>query len=198
MTKRFQLNLSSRPFPRYKTTNVLLTGVWIILMLFSIWQAVGFLRFKDLAEDLRTAERDARVEWEYLGEQVQTVEARLDRPESVALLEEIQFLDEVIQRKGFSWIALLNEIENVIPRSVYLRSLVPEAAGAQTVLVQMEVRGKSIDDLSAFISGLEGTAAFRDVKVSIEERGDVAGQAEIRVLMNALYTPATKSEVSAP
>jgi Tfp pilus assembly protein PilN len=167
-------------------------------MLFSIWQAVGFLRFNDLAEDLRAAERDARVEWEYLGEQVQTVEARLDRPESVALLEEIQFLDEVIQRKGFSWIALLNEIENVIPRSVYLRSLVPEVAGAQTVLVQMEARGKSIDDLSAFISGLEGTAAFRDVKVSIEERGDVAGQAEIRVLMNALYTPATKSEVSAP
>ena len=77
-------------------------------------------------------------------------------------------------------------------------SLVPQVDEGSNVLVEMEARGKSIDDLSTFVAGLEGTAVFKDVKVSIEERGVVAGQPEIRVLMDVLYTPETNKRVAAP
>ncbi len=198
MTKRFQLNLSSRPFPRYRSMNVLLSVVLILILGFSVWEGLGFIRYTELAEDLKVREQEARVEWEYLGERVATLEERLNRPESVALLDEIRFLDQVIERKGFSWLGLLAEIENVIPPSVYLISLVPQVDEGSNVLVEMEARGKSIDDLSTFVAGLEGTAVFKDVKVSIEERGVVAGQPEIRVLMDVLYTPETNKRVAAP
>ncbi len=198
MTDRFQLNLASRPFPRYRTPNVVLSGVLVALLVFSVWEGAGFLRYTEMAEGLRVIEQEARVEWEHLGDRVETVEERLNRPESVALLDEIEFLEQVIDRKGFSWIGLLAEIENVIPPSVYLMSLAPQIDASQNVLVAMEARGKSIDDLSAFIAGLEETAAFRDVKVSIEERGVVAGRPEIRVLMDVLYMPATNDRASAP
>ncbi len=178
--------------------NVLLSVVLILILGFSVWEGLGFIRYTELAEDLKVREQEARVEWEYLGERVATLEERLNRPESVALLDEIRFLDQVIERKGFSWLGLLAEIENVIPPSVYLISLVPQVDEGSNVLVEMEARGKSIDDLSTFVAGLEGTAVFKDVKVSIEERGVVAGQPEIRVLMDVLYTPETNKRVAAP
>ena len=99
VTKRFQLNLSSRPFPRYRSMNVLLSVVLILILGFSVWEGLGFIRYTELAEDLKVREQEARVEWEYLGERVATLEERLNRPESVALLDEIRFLDQVIERR---------------------------------------------------------------------------------------------------
>ena len=127
------------------------------------------------------------MEWEALGRQIQELEQRLSQPEARAQIEEVRFLSQTLERKRFSWTVLLDEIERVIPQNVYLVGLEPAISEEGQVDISMEARGQTIDDLSEFIAGLEQTAAFRDVAVTIEERGFVEGRPEIRVVMGAQY-----------
>ena len=186
---RYALNLSSHPFPHYRTTNVLLGGVLLLAVAFSVWQMTSLPRYADQLSALSDREQKARVEWEHLGAQIADLDERLRRPEALVAIEEVRFLNQVIERKRFSWTHLLGEIERAIPRTVYLLTLEPRIDTAGLVQVQMQTRGQTIEDLSRFILGLEGASAFRDVTVLSEARGDVEGRSEIHLNMEVHYLP---------
>ena len=188
---RYQLNLSSHPFPHYRTTNLLLGGVFILAVAFSVWQMARLSQYSDQVGELSAREQAARVEWESLGERIGELDERLRRPEALAAIEEVRFLSQVVERKRFSWTHLLGEIEQIIPRAVYLVTLEPRIDDAGLVQIQMQVRGPTIEDLSRFILDLEGATAFRNVTVSSEARGDVEGRAEIQLNMEVRYLPET-------
>ena len=187
---RFNLNLSGRRFPRYRATNMMLTGVLVLILGFSAWQVTGFQDYTAQVSELNRREQDLRVESEYLGGRIEELDERLGRPDVQLQIQEIQFLDQVIERKNFSWMQLLEQIEIVIPRDVHLTSLVPQVRQQDAVYVAMEARGRNIDSLSEFIARMEESAAFRNVAVSLEERDMVEGVAEVRLVMGAEYLPA--------
>ncbi len=187
---RFNLNLSGRRFPRYRGTNLMLTGVLVLILVFSVWQVAGFQDYTARVSELNRREQALLVESEHLGDRIEELDQRLGRPDVQAQIQEIQFLDQVIERKNFSWMQLLEQIEIVIPRDVHLTSLVPQVRREDAVFVQMEARGRSIDSLSEFIARMEASAAFRNVVVSLEERDTVQGVEEVRIVMGAEYLPA--------
>ena len=189
MTNRYQLNLTTRPFPSYRTTNVVLTAILVLIVAFSLWQVRGFLDYKERAAELRGTEQEVRVDWDYLGGRVDDLQQRLSRPEALAQMEEIRFLNQVVERKSFSWSRLLSVIEDVIPRGVYLTALEPQIDNRGRIRIEMEARGRSVADISTFIAGLEQTPVFKDVAVSVEERNLENGLAEISVSMDAEYLP---------
>ena len=61
---------------------------WILLLalllVVSVWQAMGSVRFTRLANVIRAAETESRIEAESLGSRVAEMESRLDRPEATA------------------------------------------------------------------------------------------------------------------
>ncbi len=189
MTNRYQLNLATRPFPHYRTTNVLLTAILFLITGFSVWQVLGFLDYTERVAALGGTEREVRVDWEYLGGRVDELRQQLNRPEAVAQMQEIRFLNQVVDRKSFSWSSLLSVIEDVIPRGVYLTVLEPDIDDGGRIRIEMEARGRSVAEISTFIAGLEQTPVFKDVAVSVEERDFEDGLAEILVLMDAEYLP---------
>ncbi len=189
MTNRYQLNLANRPFPRYRATNVLLTAILLLIAAFSLWQVLGFLDYTEEVAALGGTEQEVRVDWEYLGGRVDELRQQLNRPEAVAQMQEIRFLNQVVERKSFSWSSLLSVIEDVIPRGVYLTALEPQIDDRGRIRIAMEARGRSVAEISTFIAGLEQTPVFKDVAVSVEERDFEDGLAEILVLMDAEYLP---------
>jgi Tfp pilus assembly protein PilN len=100
-------------------------------------------------------------------------------------------------RKQFSWTRVLGEIESVMPPGVYLVGLLPDISEEGDVFLEMEARGQTYGDLSRFMTNLELTDAFRDVKVAEDETG-VDGGDEIRVVMGANYVGVALAEVSVP
>ena len=189
MTSRYQLNLATRPFPSYRTTNVLLTAILGLMVAFSLWQVLGFLNYTERVAELRGTEQELRVDWDYLGGRVDELRGKLNRPDALAQMEEIRFLNQVVERKSFSWSRLLSVIEDVIPRGVYLTALEPQIDNRGRIRIKMEARGRSVADISTFIAGLEQTPVFKDVAVFVEERNLEDGLAEISVSMDAEYMP---------
>ena len=189
MSPRYRLNLAAQPFRRYRVMNVMLLVALVLIVGFTAWQAVRVAGYTESLEQLRSEEQDARVEWEFLGGRIDELEALLDRPNSIETIAEIRFLNEIIERKQFSWTLLLREIERTIPRAVYIVSLTPDISESGAVRLQMEARAEVFDALIRFLTNLGDSSAFDKVIVPAEERNEVDDRLERRMLIEVDYTP---------
>jgi hypothetical protein len=185
----FDLNLSTRPFPAYRLINVALVTILAALLVISVWQVTGFVRFSRLTRSIRTAEIDARVEAQALGARVADLESRLDRPESTAKLNEIGFLNRLITRKNLSWTRLLAVLEQMVPNNVHLVSLTP-SVGANNVTLQIQLQSKSVGDASEFISRMEKSPLFSNISVSTEQKRETTtGGGGVEIQLTTVYYP---------
>src|ERR1044071_5162397 len=121
----FDLNLSTQPFPAYRLINIALVCVLIALAGVSVWQVSGFMQYSKMAQSIRAEEQQSRVQAQALGKQVAELETRLDRPESAAKLNEIQFLNTLILQKDFSWTKLFGVLEKLLPENIHFTNLSP-------------------------------------------------------------------------
>jgi Tfp pilus assembly protein PilN len=188
------LNLSTRPFPRYRLINTALVLLLAGLLIISAWQAVGFVRYSRLARQLQPAEIDARVEAESLGKQVAEVESRLDRPEATAKLNEIGFLNHLIARKNLSWTRLFGDLENLVPNNVHLVALRPDIGANGVITLQIELQARSVADASEFIHRLEKSPVFQNITVSSEQRLERNESTDIDLKLAAVYLPERESK----
>ena len=186
---RSDLNLSTRPFPAYRVINLALAIVFAVLLVISVWQAYGFIRFSSMARDIRDDEQNVRVEAESLGKHAAELKLRLDRPEATAKLNEIEFLNSLITRKDLSWTRLFSNLEDMVPESVHLVSLRPDVMEGGPVVLYLEVVGRSIADVSRFIEALEQSPEFENVVVSVEQKGEPAVTTDVSITLTANYFP---------
>ena len=200
MTARYHLNLANRRFRRYRLTNLVLGMVLAAIVGFGVWEGIGLSRYSTGLVELRALEREARVEWEFLGTRIEELRDQLQRPDALEDIAEIRFLNTIQERKRFSWTILLREIEQAIPRTVYIVSLAPNIDETGRVWIEMEARGRSVDALSLFLSNVEASPLFSDVAVILEEQGEAqdgeVNSAERRMLIQVDYRPpGTTTEV---
>ncbi len=185
----FDLNLSTRPFPAYRLVNVGLGIILVVLIVLSVWQTIGFLRYSRMARGLSATELEARVEAESLGKRVAEVESRLDRPEAAAKLSEIGFLNHLIARRNLSWTRLFADLERMVPNNVHLVNLRPEISNTGAITLQIEMQGRSIGDVSEFIQRIEKSPVFQNVTVSNEQKLETANQSDVDIKLTAGYLP---------
>jgi Tfp pilus assembly protein PilN len=189
----FDLNLSTRPFPAYRLINVALASLLAVLMVLSVWQTIGFVRFSRLSRAIRTAEIEARIEAGSLGKRVAELESPLDRPEAAAKLNEIGFLNHLIARKNLSWTRLLADLEDLVPNNVHLVSLNPAIGANSEVTLQIDMQSRSIADAADFIHRLEKSTVFQNVKVSSESKKQTTGLTDFEIRLTVDYYPERES-----
>ena len=193
MTARYQMNLANRRFRRYRLTNLVLGMALAAILGFGVWEGIGLSRYSTGLVESRALEREALVDWEFLGARIEELQEQLQQPEALEDIEEIRFLNTIQERKRFSWTTLLFEIEQAIPRTVYIVSLAPNIDETGRVWIEMEARGRSVDALSLFLSNVEASPLFSDVAVILEEQGEAqdgaVNSAERRMLIQVDYRP---------
>ena len=185
----FDLNLSTRPFSAYRLINIAVVSILAVLVVVSVWQAAGFLRYSRLANSIRTEEQDTRVDAEALGKRVAELESRLDRPESTAKLNEIGFLNRLIQRKNLSWTRFFANLEDMVPDNVHFTTLTPDFAVNGPITFHIGVRAKSIADVKEFLERLEKSPVFENIIVSAEQKNDPSAGSDVDVTLSAIYHP---------
>lgn len=191
-----RLNLATHRFPKYRKTNLALTAILIAALGAGAWLAGDYSLNPPDVSTLELSEQEVRGQWDDLGRSVAEIESRLQADEASSQMSELMFLSQIMARKQFSWTRMLREIERVIPASVQLVGLIPDISEGGQVFVQMEARGRTIEDLSEFIANLELTEAFRDVKAFEQEQGVFDGRQEFRLVMGADYVGAALTGVT--
>src|SRR5262245_28457713 len=183
----FDLNLSTQPFPAYRLISIALGSVLAALVVVSVWQAVGFVRYSKLAGSIRGQEQETRVEAEVLGKRVAELESRLDKPESTAKLNEIGFLNHLILRRNLSWTRLFGILEEMIPDNVHLTNLAPDVGEDGSIMLRLGVRARSIADVKQFLERIEKSSLFEKLTVTVEEKKDPTVITDVEVTLSAVY-----------
>jgi len=184
----YNLNLSTRPFPAYRVTNLALLLFFVIVVGASGWQLYSFRYYSARAKGIRDAEKVAREEKGSLGLKLSDLGARLDRPVTTAKIAEIDFLNNLINRKHFSWTQVFSNLESVIPDEVHLSTVTPQIL-KDKVSLHLTIVCRSISDESEFVRRLQASPVFQDVIVAKEERVGTGGTGDVAVDLTVSYFP---------
>jgi len=92
----------------------------------------------------------------------------LNRPENRNTRDTSQFLNELIERKAFSWTLVLENLEKVMPPRVHLVSIHPELDEDNQLALKMTVAGDSRDRAIELPRRMEGSGRFAQTSIISE------------------------------
>jgi Tfp pilus assembly protein PilN len=108
------------------------------------------------------AEHQARED--ALRAQEMALRRQLEEPGSRRLLNDVQFLNELIEAKRFSVTGLAADITDLIPDEVRLSGLAAAPQGKE-LAVRFVLASKSEEAIERFLSSLEDSPHFKDVAI---------------------------------
>jgi Tfp pilus assembly protein PilN len=98
---------------------------------------------------------------------------QLEEPQARRLLNDVQFVNALIEEKRISLTGLASDITDLIPDEVQLTTLALAPDG-QELAVRFVITGKSEEAVERFLSNLEDSPHFKDVAIineGFEESG---------------------------
>jgi type IV pilus assembly protein PilN len=188
---RLDINLASRPYEdarqfwtRWGTAlaAAIILTLALIAITISGWRAAR-------ADHAQISELKAEIAQR---DQIrQQAEDFLNRPENRTTRDESQFLNELIERKEFSWTHVLEDLEKVMPPRIHLVSIHPELDEDNQLSLKMEVAGDSRDRALELARRMEDSGRFTQTHI-VKEHSDVAtnhGGDSIEFEIRGLYVP---------
>ncbi len=187
---RLDINLASQPYEdarqfwtRWGTAVGALALVTLILLTIDATGFVNARRDRAAIAEKRAliAERDQiRMK----------AEAYLNKPENRTTRDESQFLNDLIERKAFSWTRVLESLEKVMPPRVHLVSISPELDEDNQLSLKMTIGGDSRERAVELARRMEESRRFAQTRI-VSERFQAQSQTgdNEQFDMTALYIP---------
>jgi Tfp pilus assembly protein PilN len=172
---RVVLNLAIPPSAReryalYWAIPATLLGIsgLVVLLLFTVR---SFREYKAVQASVAAYQERENA----LRAQEMALRRQLEEPESRRFLDDVQFVNALIEKKRISLTDLAADITELIPDEVRLTALALAPDGQQ-LGVRFVITGKSTEAIERFLSDLEDSPHFKDVAI-INEGFEEAGAA---------------------
>ncbi len=187
---RLDINLASQPYEdarqfwmRWGTAVGALGLLTLILLALDITGWMNARRDREAIAQKRAmiAERDQLRA---------NAERILNLPENRSTRDQSQFLNELIERKAFSWTRVLENLEKVMPPRVHLTSISPQLDEDNQLGLKMTVAGDSRDRAIELARRMEESRRFAQTNIISErfEKSTGSGDTEQFDIV-AIYIP---------
>jgi type IV pilus assembly protein PilN len=150
---QFTINLATRTYLDHRLVNRICISAVALLAIMLLWNLSRVLSFMGELQRLKS--------------DIVTYEERLNnRPKDVPekdytrLLATISFYNEIIDRKTFNWLGLLENLENATPEGNALISLTPDRKSGE---IKIDGRAHSFANLRAYLEKLDESKNFTKV-----------------------------------
>jgi type IV pilus assembly protein PilN len=138
---RIQLNLASKPYlelgPLYLRLRILI-GL-LLLIAVPLWVLVASERQKAAAAQARLDAVETKIR--ALQSQKLAFQTEMRQPQNAAVLSQAEFLNQMFAEKGFSWTAVMMDLENVLPSGVQVLNIDPVPMKDGKVTIRLRVSG---------------------------------------------------------
>jgi type IV pilus assembly protein PilN len=113
----------------------------------------------------------------------------LNLPQNRSTRDQSQFLNELIERKAFSWTRVLENLEKVMPPRVHLMSINPQLDDDNQLGLKMTVAGDSRDRAIELARRMEESRRFAQTNIVSEhaEKNNTGDTEEFDIV--AIYIP---------
>jgi type IV pilus assembly protein PilN len=187
---RVDINLATQPYQdarrfwlRWGGALVAL-GLLTLILLYSVLTGwVSARKDRDLIRQ-REAQIAARDQ-----ERAQA-EALLSRPENRSTRDRSQFLNDLFQRKAFSWTKVFEDLERVMPPRLHVVLIRPEMGSEAGLNIKLVVAGESRERALDLVRKMEASQRFQQTRIDQEtaQIGQSAGD-KVQFDISAVYVP---------
>ena len=192
---RIDINLATRPYEDsrqfwvYWGTGLALLAIATLLMLFIT--ATGFMRARGDRAQLSKLEEQIAA---YDREKAQA-EAVLNQPQNRELRDQSRFLNELFERKAFSWTRVFEDLEQVMPAHLRVISIHPNVSGDNNVTIKLVVGGESQMQALDLVRKMENSQHFKQTRIDASQSTDNPGTEDrVRVEIETAYNPLPQAQ----
>lgn len=124
--------------------------------------------------------------------------ALLNLPQNSTTRDRSQFLNDLFQRKTFSWTKSFEDLEVVMPPRLHVVSIHPQLAVDNELEIKLIVAGDTREHALDLVSKMEASQHFHDTYIEEETSQAGTGASEgdaVQFHISALYIPETGTTV---
>jgi type IV pilus assembly protein PilN len=191
---RVEINLGTRPYEdvrqfwmRWGGGLAALSFVSLLLLVFSV---LGWLN----ASKDRATMRQYEAEIAKLDQEKASAQAMLNMPQNSNTRDRSAFLNDLFQRKAFSWTKVFEDLERVMPARLHVVSIQPEMTPDNRLEIKLVVAGDTRDHALELVRKMEGSQRFQRTQIDEERAQITQGQDAIEFNISALYVPASEND----
>ena len=174
-------NLSTRPFYNDRAVRTGLLALALIGLGLTMFNAVEILRLERAGREARQTVAQNAVQARELREKAQGIRRSINQTALQAVQVSARDANALIDRRAFSWTALLNYFQATLPPDVRIASVTPQVDNDGRMLVAITAFARRAEDLYEFADALETTGAFSDVlprQLAVEEDGTLRAEVQ--------------------
>src|SRR5579864_6317381 len=170
---RLDINLASQPYEDARQFWLRWGGALAAVSIFTLVLLIGTVSGWFNARRDRSRMEDLRHQIAKRDEARRGAEQFLSRPENRSTRDQSQFLNQLIERKSFSWTRVLEDMEKVMPPRVHLVSIHPELSEDNQLALKMIVAGDSRARVIELEQRMEESQHFAQPHIETEITGGV-------------------------
>lgn len=164
---RITVNLATKPFvelrPLYARLRIAIGALLTLSIALGVVLHVVDRRAQTAQAQMDTLVNKTRgFQQERLGN-----EARMREPQNAKVLDQSRFLNALFARKGFSWTAVMMDLEQVLPAGVQVTSIEPQITPDHDIVIRLRVSGER-DKAVQLVKNLESSRSFVHPRLASE------------------------------
>jgi type IV pilus assembly protein PilN len=191
---RVDINLASQPYQDAKQFWLRWGGALVALGLLTLILVYSALTGWISASKDRELIRQRQAQIAARTQEKSQAEALLNRPEHRSTRDRSQYLNDLFQRKAFSWTKVFEDLERVMPPRLHVVSIRPEMGSEAELNIKLVVAGESRDRALDLVRKMEASQRFQQTRIDQErtESGQTPGD-NVQFDINAVYVPEGQS-----
>lgn len=191
---RVDINLASQPYQDAKQFWLRWGGALVALGLLTLILVYSALTGWISASKDRELIRQREAQIAARTQEKSQAEALLNRPEHRSTRDRSQYLNDLFQRKAFSWTKVFEDLERVMPPRLHVVSIRPEMGSEAELNIKLVVAGESRDRALDLVRKMEASQRFQQTRIDQErtEAGQIPGD-NVQFDINAVYVPEGQS-----
>lgn len=185
-------NLSTRPFYNDRAVRTGLLMLALLALGLTAFNAIEILRLERAGREARQMAAQNAAQAVEMREKARVIRQSINQAALQAVQVSARDANALIDRRAFSWTALLNYFQATLPADVRIGSVTPQVDDNGRMLVAITVFARRAEDLYEFADALETTGAFSDVlprQLATEEDGTLRSEVQGYYAGPAAATP---------
>src|SRR5277367_236447 len=165
---RVNINLATQPYEDANRFWLRWGGALVALGLFTLilvyLTAAGWVSARRDRE--MTHEREAQIA--VRDQQKAGAQALMNLPQNSSTRDRSQFLNDLFQRKEFSWTKAFEDLEKLMPPRLHVVSMRPEMSADNQLEIKFVVAGESRDRAIELVRKMETSQRFQQTQIERE------------------------------
>ena len=178
-------NLASVPIKNYSLFLLASFVLAILVVGFTLWNLINLKNSYSQTAELKRNITNQQTLLRDLETKQKALQEKITRIKTPQFLAETDFMNNAIKRRTFSWTALFDHFEEMLPPTVRMVSISPLVTDTG-IAVNLEMSAQSLTDMLELVRVMERDPAFSQVVLKGENTGT---DEQILFLVSLNYAP---------